>query len=142
MSWRQDNINLNEWDFFEDGPQSAYISNLQNDWFGHMQNSPHTPDMTPRAELSHYVSFNSGPPWLDQTSATAAPNTVLYEQNAPNDPRNTTWSQKLDIPRFNKDLSDHATTLPTVKQCSTNGDSGHAQCSKAATRYRQGKEVK
>jgi hypothetical protein len=96
MSWRQDNIFVNDWNSFNEDPKHPYVSNLQND-LEHIRQSQHVPFATAQAKQSNYASFDQAL-GLDQTSASSVVRNFLYGKDAPGDPSMTTWPSQLDIP--------------------------------------------
>jgi hypothetical protein len=136
MSWRQDNINLGEWNQFNNA-NPPYISCLQND-FGNMRQTTYVPASTARVEQSNYMSFDQV---LGLDQASSAVGTFLYGSNAPNDPRNTTRRSQFNTPLSNNDYSDHTVSPPIVKHGSIKSKANHTQGSKTNTR-RAKKQVK
>lgn len=126
MSWRQDNINLGGWNQFNEDPNLANISYLQND-FEHMQQPTKVPISTARADQSNYMSFDQV---LGQDHTFAAPGTFRYESNPRNDPSNMTRSSLYNTPLFNNDSSDHTVSPPVAKHRSIKSKAGHTEGSK------------
>lgn len=137
MSWRQDDLNLSEWNQFNEDPKPAYISYLQND-FGNMRQPTYVPPSTARAEQSNYMSFDQvlG---LGQTSS--APGTFFHESNRPNEPTNTSRRSQFNTPLLSNHSSDHTVSPPVVKHLSMKSKAGHTQGSETNT-HRGKKQVK
>lgn len=139
VSWRQGNIDLNEWYLFDEGPKHAYISSLPND-FDHTREPTHVPESTARAELSTSASSDQVPD-LDRSNTSSAPGTFLYEHTTPDDPRNITWPLRLHNFRNANGSPGHTAFLRSVKYRSINKVK-HGQGSNDNPRRRHQKQVK